>query len=289
MTPLAKAKLVVFLAACCAHFAACSETNEQGHDGPELRQTTAEELEAAREKEEREAALYEDALAAAPVYRSEIRNLFIQHPERYRASGQIGLGQIWHGADRSQTFRCIHPERAISRAKQDGWQLVRCDRHSAYFLRGPANPVTGDEKKSIAPTVEEIFEVLRISYGSALAANRQASSPVSAPAIRHALPAIYDPPTKADRAQAGIAPGEGDEVRVAYHDFKRRKETTVYDEASQTVVTLIFKDGEEKALSGAKGTKLVENAVIWAQSPRTDYAAMLELLSLAQDYVRGIE
>ena len=289
MSPLAKAMLVVFLAAWCALLGACSQTNDQGHNDPRLRQTTAEELEAAREKVEREAALYEDALAAAPVYRSEIRDLLIQHPERYRASGRDGLSGLWHEAGRSQSFRCIHPPKSIDRAKRDGWQLVQCDRRSAYFLRGPVDPARGYGNKRLAPTVEEAFEVLKISYGSASPLVWKGAPPRRSPAIRAALPDIYERPTKADRAQTGIASGAGDEVRVAYYDFKRRKETSVYDEARQTVVTLIFKEGEETAASGAKGTSLVENAVIWAQSPLTDYAAMSELLSVAQGYVGGIE
>lgn len=289
MSPRAEAMLVVFLAAWCAPLGACSQTNDQGHNVPQLRQTTAEELEATREKVEREALSYKDALAAAPVYRSEIRDLLLRHPEQYRASGSNGLDKLWHGAGRSQAFHCIHPQKTIDRAKRDGWQLVQCDRRSVYFLRGPVDPARGYGNKRLAPTVEEAFEVLKISYGSTSPLDWKGAPPLRSPAIRAALPDIYERPTKADRAQAGIASGAGDEVRVAYYDFKRRKETSVYDEARQTVVTLIFQDGEETDVSGAKGTRLVENAVIWAQSPRTDYAAMSELLSIAQGYVGGIE
>ena len=72
---------------------------------------------------------------------------------------------------------------------------------------------------------------------------------------------------------------------VAYYDFQRRKEISVYNQASQTVLTLIFRHDAEFVPAGAKGTRLVENAVLWAQSPRTDFAAMSGLLSLAQDYL----
>ncbi|MDF1836084.1 MAG: hypothetical protein P1U62_14575 [Alteraurantiacibacter sp. bin_em_oilr2.035] len=146
-----------------------------------------------------------------------------------------------------------------------------------------------EDEISIAPTVEESFEVLRISYGSAHSAERDALSPHRASAIRYALPDIYDPPTQADLTQSEIAPGEGDEVRVAHYDFERRKEISVYNEDSQAVVTLIFDNDEEPTLSGARGTKISENAVIWLQSPDADFAGMSRLLSLAYDYVGRIE
>ncbi len=281
--------LVVFVAAWCALFGACSQANDQGHNNPHLRQTTAEELDAAREKQELEEARYQAALATAQIYRSEIRDLLIQHPERYRASGRDGLSGLWHEAGRSQSFRCIHPPKSIDRAKRDGWQLVQCDRRSAYFLRGPVNPARGYGNKSIAPTVEEAFEVLKIGYRSPSPLDWKDSPPRTPYAIRAALPDIYVRPTKKDLAQVGIALGDGDEVRVAYYDFKRRKEISVYDEDRQTVVTLIFYVSEEPTLGGAKGTSLLENVVIWAQSPLTDYAAMSELLSVAQGYVGGIK
>lgn len=254
-----------------------------------LRQTPVEEVKAAREREKREAVRYRNALAAAPVYRSEIRSLLIQYPERYRASGRIGLGELWHGADRSQAFRCTHPEKSISRAEQDGWQLVLCDRRSAYFLRGPVETAMSDSDKNTAPIVEEVFEILRISYyDQARSVDREGSPPAMAPAIDDALPAIYDPPTKADLAQVGITPGEGGDVRVAYHDYKRRKEISVYDEAGQTVVTVIFNVKDETASIGVRATKIGEKAVIWVSSPRADLSVISELLSRGQEYVGGI-
>ena len=286
MTLLAKATPVIFFAASYAGLGACCQNDSSVESEPLLREITSEEFEAAREKERREANRYREALAAAPVYRSEIRDLIIRYPRRYRSSGRIGLGELWYGDDSSQAFRCIHPEEPIIRAEQDGWQMVRCDRHSAYFLRGPVVTAENEDKKKIPPTVEEVFDVLRISYGSASLTDQEASSQRRSFPIRNALPAIFEPPTKADLAQARIAPDEGDEVRVAYYDSQRRKEISVYYQASQTVVTVIFRQGEDAGPSGARGTRSIDNVVVWAQSPRTDLAAMSGLLSLAQDYVK---
>lgn len=270
-----------------AGLVACSPIEDRRHGDPELRQTTAEELDAAREEEELAESRYQASLATAQIYRSEIRDLLIQHPERYRASGGDGLSRLWHGAGRSQSFRCIHPPKSIDRAQRDGWQLVQCDRRSAYFLRGPVSPVKSYDNKSLAPTLEEAFDVLMISYGSAYPLDWKRSLPRRPRSILAALPDIYERPKRTDLAQAGIASVNGNEIRVTYYDFKRRKEISVYDEADQTVVTVIFNVGERPAFGGAKGTKVLKNSVIWIQSPHADFAEMTELLLLGQEYIGG--
>ena len=285
MTVLGEKILAVSLAAWCAVLGACAQPDDPAHSDPAIIETPASQIEAKLGKERREALLYEEALAAAPLYRSEIRDLLLRNLDQYRASSQIGLSTLWHEAGRSQAFRCIHPDEPITRAEQDGWQLVLCDRNSAYFLRGPVVAAITKERQNIAPTIEEVFDVLRIGYGSIPLSDQEVSTLEKQPALRAALPDIYDRPTKADLASAQIAPGVSDEVRVAFYDFGRRKEISVYNEASQTVLTLIFTHDAEVVSAGAKGTRLVDNAVLWAQSPRADLTAMTRLLSLAQNYV----
>lgn len=284
MTLLREKILVFSLVASCAVLGTCADPDVPNRGDPAIIQKPHAQIEAEREMEKREALRYKEALATAPLYRSKIRDLLLRHPEQFRNSGRIGLRTLWIGADRSQAFRCIHAKEPISRAEQDGWQLVLCDRYSAYFLRGPVVAATEERNKSIAPRVEEVFDVLRISYSSTPLTEDEASLERH-PAIDAALPNIYDPPTKADLASVGTALDTSDEVMVAYYDFQRRKEISVYNQASQTVLTLIFRHDAEFVPAGAKGTRLVENAVLWAQSPRTDFAAMSGLLSLAQDYL----
>lgn len=286
LSAFAKAALVIILAANCVSLGACSKHENRADSEGSLREVSSEELEAASEEELREADQYEVALSAAPVYRSEIRDLLIRHPERFRSSGLIGLGEFWYGTNLPQAFRCIHPEEPISRAEQDGWQLVHCDRRSAYFLRGPLAKGAMEEENSIVPLLEDVFEVLRLSFGSPPFANQEAVSPERSPSIRAALPSVYDQPSEADLAQAEIGPYEADEVRVAHYDFQRRKEISVHNVASQTVVTLIFRQSDEVTPGGARAVRVVNSTVIWAQSPRTDFDEMMGLVSIAEDYVR---
>lgn len=268
---------------------ACSQPGNRGGGEPELREVTAEEAEAARANRAHEETRYREALAAAPVYRSNIRDFLLEHPSRYRATGRIGIGDLWYGANRSKAFRCIHPEDSIGRAQSDGWELIRCDRHSAYFLRGRLDPTLPADGGRAAPTIDESFEVLRISYAGGPLDSRGAQ-PVGRPyAIRAALPGVYDRPTEAELRQLGISPGEGDDIRVAYYDFNRRKEISVYSETDQRVVTVVFDPGESATVRGARGTKLVGDSVVWVQSSDADFAAMTRLLSVARHYIAGIE
>lgn len=166
---------------------------------------------------------------------------------------------------------------------------AKIDRRTAYFLRGPVVPDRGNSSARLAPTVEEVFDVLKISFGSADPLVEKGASPNRSYAIRSALPGIYERPTREDLVQAKIPSVSDHEVRAAYYNFKRRKEISVYDEVDQTVVTVIFTTGEEPALVGSKGVRELEQAVVWVQIPQADFSAMTTLLSRVHKYVGRIE
>lgn len=259
----------------------CNPSRNQDAD-PALEEVPLAETAAKREAEKRDAAKYRERLKRAPKYRSELRDMLIDNPAEYRNSGNTGLGEFWYGRDISNMFGCVHPVQAITRAQKDGWQLVRCNEYTAFFLRGPSSVLAELPEKRVAPILEEKFDILRLTFGSPWSKTARGIEIPPKWILYRSMPGFYEEPSELEILESGFTPEIEDEVRVSNQEYRRRREVSFYDASEDRVVTLIYRGGE---FSGGKVISISDNFVISIQTPTANYAETISLLKSAKRYV----
>lgn len=218
---------------------------------------------------------YDAALAKAPTYRSDIRDWMIANPDAYRASSR-GTLDMFRG--RASEFGCIHPPASIAAAQRDDWQLVHCDRRSAYFFRERAEP---DDCALRGPTVPHLFDTLRLVFaeGSDLEARRALFLMLTSnefsnrPMTKEEATAITDAPLPdVDRVYSCVGPDNC---------------LLFEEEAPARMVKMHFNPtGGCEAVPMA--AKLVGSHRVSVQAPFADHGQAVALVEAASTYLAGL-
>jgi hypothetical protein len=260
----------------------CSAVDRQDVDEPAaIRAQSEEERSAAEARAIEAAARYDEALAHAPAYRSDIRDYLIANPDRYPNSYRPLLDDFRGLASQ---FRCMHPPEAIARANADDWQLVKCDQRSAIFLRrhGAAS-VPGylcGTRRSVPDEFETLvlsFAVPELSGGSDQDADRTRY-------IYSLLPNPYEEPRRSevDTFLIDDAPDHYVIRRTEhYHTF----EYAVLDQQSQSVISIYQKKGPDSCQRNSRGSAIHATRVASIDTPLRTYDEITAVMKRSVEYL----
>ena len=258
---------------------ACSAQGQNDNSEPPIRRLTVEEVAAAERARADAATRYEEAMASAPSYRSEIRDYLIANADSYQVGYRVTL-DTFRGLDAQ--FRCIHSRQAIARALADDWQLVKCDPTSAAFFRRHGKDRTCRDVRKIP----DEFETLTLWFVS----ERLATAEDLRLAQTHFLYAVYPGVREeitADQLRNVLGSSPPQNLIFARSSTSETYEDFVLNIDEHMVMSFHQKKTERSCTQNARGWIISGRQVVTLDSPISDSAQMASALKAATAYLEA--